>query len=102
LFTAPPRPIRELRADVPDWLESAVFRCLEKPATSRFATASQLAHALTCPAGTSTPPGMPSGSTAAKSIAVLPFVNMSADAENEYFSDGIAEEIIKRLSNIQT
>jgi serine/threonine protein kinase/Flp pilus assembly protein TadD len=101
LFTDPPRPFRELRADVPDWLESAVFRCLEKPAASRFATASQLAHALTWPAGTSTPPGMPSGSSAAKSIAVLPFVNMSADAENEYFSDGIAEEIINALSKIQ-
>jgi len=101
LFTDPPRPIRELRTDVPDWLESAVIRCLEKPAASRWATASQLAHALTWPAGTSTPPGMPSGSSSAKSIAVLPFVNMSADAENEYFSDGIAEEIINALSKIQ-
>jgi serine/threonine protein kinase/Flp pilus assembly protein TadD len=101
LFTEPPRPIRELRADVPDWLESAVFRCLEKPAASRWATASQLAHALTWPAGTSTPPGMPSGSGSPKSIAVLPFVNMSADPENEYFSDGIAEEIINALSKIQ-
>jgi TolB-like protein/Flp pilus assembly protein TadD len=78
-----------------------VSRCLEKPATARFATGSQLAHALTWPAGTSTPPGMPSGAGAAKSIAVLPFVNMSADAENEYFSDGIAEEIINALSKIQ-
>lgn len=35
-----------------------------------------------------------------KSIAVLPFVNMSADAENEYFSDGITEEIINALTTV--
>src|SRR5437762_1767456 len=33
-------------------------------------------------------------------LAVLPFVNMSNDAENEYFSDGIAEELINTLSKI--
>jgi TolB-like protein len=34
------------------------------------------------------------------SIAVLPFVNMSADPDNEYFSDGIAEEILNVLARI--
>ena len=36
-----------------------------------------------------------------KSIAVLPFVNMSDDAGNEYFSDGIAEEILNALAKVK-
>jgi TolB-like protein/tetratricopeptide (TPR) repeat protein len=35
-----------------------------------------------------------------KSIAVLPFVNMSADSEQEYFSDGISEEILNLLAQL--
>ena len=37
-----------------------------------------------------------------KSVAVMPFVNMSADADNEYFSDGMTEEIINALSKIES
>jgi TolB-like protein/tetratricopeptide (TPR) repeat protein len=36
------------------------------------------------------------------SIAVLPFVNMSGDPENEYFSDGMSEEILNLLAKIPT
>ncbi len=36
-----------------------------------------------------------------RSIAVLPFVNMSADPENEYFSDGISEEILNALTHVE-
>jgi TolB-like protein len=39
-------------------------------------------------------------SAGGKSIAVLPFVNMSADAENEYFADGISEELLNVLVRI--
>lgn len=42
--------------------------------------------------------GVRSGSE--KSIAVLPFINMSADPENEYFSDGISEEILNALTHV--
>jgi len=38
--------------------------------------------------------------TADKSIAVLPFVNLSSDQEQEYFSDGLSEEILNQLAQI--
>ena len=38
------------------------------------------------------------GKKTQRSVAVLPFVNMSSDPENEYFSDGISEEILNQLS----
>src|SRR5207302_7867367 len=37
----------------------------------------------------------------APSLAVLPFRNMSSDAENEYFSDGLAEELINALAKVE-
>jgi TolB-like protein/Tfp pilus assembly protein PilF len=42
----------------------------------------------------------PSRAGTGRSIAVLPFVNMSSDPENEFFSDGITEEIINALTRV--
>jgi len=52
--------------------------------------------------GRYTAPTKPSGSTnaAAKSIAVLPFANLSEDKANAYFAEGIQEEILTRLAKV--
>jgi TolB-like protein/Tfp pilus assembly protein PilF len=47
-----------------------------------------------------TVPGVPVAALAEKSIAVLPFENLSSDKENAYFADGIQDEILTRLSKI--
>ena len=102
-FTEPPPPLRGTRKDLPEWVEPVVMKALAKEAVDRYATAAQFAQALKVP-GASTPPGLATTTStvaSTKSIAVLPFVNMSADPENEYFTDGIAEEIINALTKIQ-
>jgi len=48
--------------------------------------------------GNVSPPALKSDE---KSVAVLPFINMSDDAENEYFSDGISEELLNVLVRVK-
>src|SRR4029077_14552021 len=94
--------LRAVRDTVPDWLEQVVVRALAKAPADRFATSGEFIAALakhgpltgTSPAVALVQPA------AANSIAVLPFLNMSAEPENEYFSDGITEEIINALSAV--
>jgi serine/threonine-protein kinase len=74
-------------------LARVVERCLRKSLTERFQTMADVIAALEEAA-------MAKGSEPAPSIAVLPFANMSADKENEYFSDGLAEEIINALTQV--
>jgi len=103
LFTDPVPPLHEKRAEVPDWVEVAVERALAKQPEERWDTPSAFAQALSWPAGGATPPGSPAGSGGAggKSIAVLPFADMSPQRDQGYFCEGIAEEIINALSKIQ-
>jgi serine/threonine protein kinase/Flp pilus assembly protein TadD len=104
-FTEPARPIRAIRSSVPENVERAITKAMSTDLTGRFRTTAMFGQALvsssmSTPTDTET---MPQPAVAsAKSIAVLPFTNMSADAENEYFTDGIAEEIINALSKIQS
>ncbi len=93
-----------LNPEVPDRLEQIINRVLEKDRALRYQSASDLradlqrlkrdteseqkaAQMVSEPSGT-------------KSLAVLPFVNLSGDKEQEYFSDGLAEEIINALTKI--
>jgi len=53
------------------------------------------------PAQTGTPNTPATAQPSDKSVAVLPFVNMSSDPEQEYFSDGISEEILNALARVK-
>ena len=57
--------------------------------------------AVTPPAEATQSAPTPAAAIEEKSIAVLPFVNMSADPEQEYFSDGISEEILNGLAKVK-
>jgi serine/threonine protein kinase/Flp pilus assembly protein TadD len=104
-FTDTVKPLRSLRGSIPESVERAVTRAMSTDVAARYKTAAQFAQALasssfSTPTDTSTLPQQTISS--AKSVAVIPFSNMSTDAENEYFADGMAEEIINALSKIQS
>jgi serine/threonine protein kinase/Tfp pilus assembly protein PilF len=78
-------------------LEKIVQRCLAKQPSVRYQTISEVKGALEDVFATKATAAVEEPQP---SIAVLPFVNMSGDKEQEYFSDGLAEEIINALTKI--
>ena len=78
--------------EAPAGLGRIVSRCLAKQPGDRFQTMAEVRAALE--QATVSPAAQRS------SIAVLPFANMSRDPDDEYFSDGLAEEIINLLAHV--
>jgi serine/threonine-protein kinase len=81
-------------------------RCLEKSPDDRFQSMKDLAFALRLASEekaarrANVPREAPGPAPETVSLAVLPFVNRSADPENEYFADGMTEELIGALSRV--
>jgi len=104
-FSETPKPLRAIRNTVPESVEKAVSRAMSTDSGARYSTTAQFGQALASgslvtPTNTAAIPVAPV--SAAKSVAVLPFANQSADPENEYLTDGIADEIISALTKIQS
>ncbi len=85
--------VRRLRPTVPAGVEEAIIKALAKVPADRFGSAQAFAEALIKPEAAG--PRLPS-------VAVLPFLNLSADPENEFFADGITEDVIAQLSKIRS
>ena len=102
-FSEPTPSLRSKVKDLPDETEAAVSKAMSQDAARRFTTSGEFAKAM-MPTMITTPTATPApeGAQVVKSIAVLPFTNTSADPENEYFTDGMAEEIINALSKIKS
>lgn len=98
-FAGPPALVSEHVSTITDESAAVIAKALSLESGDRFATTVDFAAALLNSAGTSDP-ALPK-TDARQSIAVLPFANMSTDPENEFFADGIAEEIINALTKVR-
>jgi serine/threonine-protein kinase len=85
--------VHEEPAPLESPMAAIVKRCMEKQPSQRFQSMTELRGALEHGAAAKPVERMPS-------IAVLPFADMSAGKDQEYFSDGLAEEIINALVKV--
>jgi len=92
-----PKPIAETRPDIPEPLVRIISRCLEKEPELRYQSASDIQVALS-KIGESVR-GRKSDSR--PSVAVLPFVDMSPEKDQDYFCEGLAEELINALVSVE-
>jgi eukaryotic-like serine/threonine-protein kinase len=92
LTEAAPR-LRASASEIPGAVDDAVAKALARDPGERFATAESFAAALNTE-------GVTPAAPPAKGLVVLPFGNLSPDPENEFFADGLTEEVIADLSGI--
>jgi serine/threonine protein kinase len=93
-----PEPLTTCRQGVSPALQTTVEKALQKDPVERYPSASALLEDLT--RAESGGENLPSGPKRIASIAVLPFEDMSPARDQEYFCDGIAEEIINALTHV--
>jgi serine/threonine protein kinase len=105
--TDPPS-FKEVGQVVPAQLQQIVQRALHKQPDARYQSAQevvndlkQLQKVLDSGEHQSGLADVTPTSSTSRSIAVLPFINMSADHENEYFCDGLSEELLNALTKIE-
>ena len=91
----PPVP-SALDRKIPHAVDSVVKRMLVKDREMRYQSMDELVTALE-----SVRTELETATTKTKAIAVLPFDNISQEKENDYFSDGLTEEIIANLSRLK-
>jgi serine/threonine protein kinase/Tfp pilus assembly protein PilF len=97
-----PEPLARYKADVPEELQRSVGKALEKNREMRYQNVEELRTDLTrIRRGLESSSVIPSSKKPQPSIAVLPFTNLSVDKEQEYFCDGLTEEIINVLTHIE-
>jgi serine/threonine-protein kinase len=96
----PPDLTLDASREVPRPLARITHRCLTKDANDRFQSARDLRFAIEVVAERSSATATPRIQPRDKSIAVLPFANMNADPEHQYFSDGLSEELINALARL--
>jgi eukaryotic-like serine/threonine-protein kinase len=102
LNEAPPL-VSSLRPDVPPGLDDLIMRMLEKDVAARPASIDQLRQLATFPTG-GRPLSVSAGETPehrAISVAVIPFMCLSANEEDQYFADGLTEDLISALAQIR-
>ena len=95
-----PVAIRVHRPSISAAIERVVSRALAKEPVDRFAGMAEFSAALIDETAEIVP-AAGEALAAAKAVAVLPFVNASADPENEYFSDGMTDELITALAKVE-
>jgi serine/threonine protein kinase len=100
-FLWTPPLVTDSRPEVPAALAITTRRLLERDPGDRYTTGAEVVAALRA-----TPTALPVARRERpaphdRSIVVLPFVNLSADPENDFFSDGLTEELITDLSGVK-
>jgi serine/threonine protein kinase/cytochrome c-type biogenesis protein CcmH/NrfG len=99
-----PKPVTSLWPAVPKWLERVVMRMLAKDPRDRYRSFDEVLGDLTSHQTGQVETGANTArmekASERPSIAVLPFADMSSQHDQEYFCDGIAEELLNALSKL--